>query len=105
HGRSPALCALGRQGTPRASLEKSIDVLLAGAPPSDSTTLVNNNADAAQGHLPIPAASPALSRRLGLMFQAPDGGGGKGGRGNSPLCWVLHAARGGIEAFNLAYEG
>ncbi|CAM9995089.1 unnamed protein product, partial [Ectocarpus sp. 12 AP-2014] len=39
------------------------------------------------------------------MFQAPDGGGGKGGRGNSPLCWVLHAARGGIEAFNLAYEG
>ncbi|CAB1107235.1 unnamed protein product [Ectocarpus sp. CCAP 1310/34] len=97
HGRSPALCALGRKGTPRASLEKSIRVLLAGAPPSGSTTLVNNDADAAEGHLPIPAASTALCRRLRLIFQAPEGGGGKGGRGNSPLCWVLHAARGGIE--------
>ncbi|CAM9590451.1 unnamed protein product, partial [Ectocarpus fasciculatus] len=104
HGRSPALCALGRKGTPRASLEKSIGVLLAGAP----ATLVNDDADdadAAEGHLLTSPASPALSRRLRLMFQAPEGGGGKGARGNSPLCWVLHAARGGIEAFNLAYEG
>ncbi|CAM9389279.1 unnamed protein product, partial [Ectocarpus sp. 8 AP-2014] len=105
HGRSPALCALGRKGTPRASLENTIDVLLAGAPPSGSTALVHNGADAAEGNLPVPATSPALSHRLRLMFQAPEGGGGNGGRGNSPLCWVLHAARGGIEAFNLAYEG
>lgn len=96
HGRSPALCALGRKGTPRASLEKNIEALLAWAPPSGSTTL-NNDANAEEGHLPNPAASPALSRRLRSMFHTPEGRGGKEGRGNSPLCWALHAARGGIE--------